>query len=67
VWVTVVKIPLSVIDAANSTLRCQWTGLGGDSLAVSGDAIWLTDFDGGTISRLNLQDTMARCASALHH
>jgi streptogramin lyase len=67
VWATVVKVPLSVIDPVTSTLLCQWTGPGGDSLSISQDAIWLTDFGAGTVSRFNLNDTVARCEGALHH
>jgi streptogramin lyase len=64
VWTTVWKIPLSVIDGVSATLLCQWQGPGGDSIGIGGGAIWLTDYHGGTISRFELDDTLARCHRA---
>ena len=66
VWTTMWKVPLSAVDTAsgrtgNSTLLCQWVGPGGDSLGIGHDAIWLTDYHGGTISRLQLQDAVSHC------
>jgi virginiamycin B lyase len=61
VWTTMFKTPLSCTDAATGTLRAQWSGPGGDSLGVSNDAIWLTDYRAGTISRLSLKDALKRC------
>ena len=61
VWTTMPKTPLSCTDAKTATLRVQWTGPGGDSLGVSDDAIWLTDYHGGTISRLQLTDALKHC------
>src|SRR5262249_37313636 len=52
VWTTVKKVPLSVVDAASDRLLCQWRGAGGDSLGVAFGAIWLTDYDAGTVSRI---------------
>jgi virginiamycin B lyase len=43
------------------SLRCHRTGPGGDSLGVGHGAIWLTDYHAGTISRIGLEDTLARC------
>jgi virginiamycin B lyase len=62
VWTTMVKVPLSAVDAATTTLRCQWTGPGGDSLGIGHGAIWLTDYHGGTIMRIELEDAMRGCA-----
>ncbi len=67
VWTTVWKMPLSVIDGASATLLCQWTGPGGDSLAISDGAIWLTDYHVGTISRIEMDDTLAHCNGASVH
>ena len=64
VWVTVAGIPLSEVDAASATLRCQWFGPGGDSLGVGHGAIWLTNYHAGTIARVDLRDTVARCHGA---
>jgi virginiamycin B lyase len=61
VWTTVAKTPLSVIDAATATLRCQWTGTGGDSLGIGHGAIWLTDFKAGTIARIDIRDALGQC------
>jgi hypothetical protein len=61
IWTTVAKVPLSATDAAAVALRCRWTGSGGDSLGVGHDAIWLTDYHAGTISRIKLEDALARC------
>jgi virginiamycin B lyase len=62
VWTTMVKVPLSVVDATTTTLLCQWTGPGGDSLGIGHGAIWLTDYHGGTITRIELDEAMKGCA-----
>jgi virginiamycin B lyase len=64
IWTTMPKVPLSVIDAATATLLCQWVGPGGDSLGIGHGAVWLTDYHAGTISRLELNDALARCKPA---
>jgi streptogramin lyase len=61
IWTTVAKVPLSAIDATAVALRCRWTGSGGDSLGIGHDAVWLTDYHAGTISRIKLEDALARC------
>jgi streptogramin lyase len=61
IWTTVWKIPLSVVDGASATLLCRWKGPGGDSLGIGDGAIWLTNYRAGTISRFELDDTLARC------
>jgi len=61
IWTTVMKTPLSMIDAKTATLRCQWTGAGGDSLGIGHGAIWLTDYHGGTVSRFDLDATVHAC------
>ena len=61
IWTTVAKVPLSAVDSAAVALRCRWTGPGGDSLGIGHDAIWLTDYHAGTISRIKLDDALARC------
>lgn len=61
IWTSMAKTPLSMVDAARSKLLCQWVGPGGDALGVGHGAIWLTDYHGGTVSRLDLQDTIDRC------
>jgi len=61
IWTTVAKVPLSAVDSAAAALRCRWTGPGGDSLGIGHDAIWLTNYHAGTISRIKLEDALARC------
>jgi streptogramin lyase len=61
VWTTVRKVPLSMVDGTTAALRCQWTGPGGDSLGIGHEAIWLTDYHAGTISRIALDDALAHC------
>jgi virginiamycin B lyase len=63
VWTTVLKVPLSVVNGATGSLLCQWAGPGGDSLGIGHGAIWLTDYQAGTISRIELRDALARCNS----
>jgi streptogramin lyase len=63
IWTTMPKVPLSAVNAADSKLLCQWVGPGGDSLGIGHDAIWLTDYHGGTVSRLELQDAVNHCRS----
>jgi streptogramin lyase len=63
VWLTVRRVPLSAIDSATNTLLCQWVGPGGDSLRIGHGAIWLTDYDGGTVTRYDLKDATSRCRS----
>jgi hypothetical protein len=63
IFTTMPKAPLSLIDAGTSTLRCQWRGAGGDSLAIGHGAIWLTDYHAGTISRFELEDVVTHCSA----
>jgi virginiamycin B lyase len=60
VWTTMNTLPLTLTDARNGQVLRQWTGAGGDSLGVSADAIWLTDYRGGTITRYAIADALAR-------
>jgi streptogramin lyase len=62
VWTTMIKVPLSLVDATTATLLCQWTGPGGDSLGIGHGAIWLTDYHEGTITRIELDEAMKGCA-----
>jgi virginiamycin B lyase len=61
VWTTMVKVPLSATDATTGRVLCQWFGPGGDSLGVSREAIWLTDYAGGDVYRYELKDVLAHC------
>ena len=64
VWTTMAKVPLSATDASTGQVLCQWVGPGGDSLGVSRDAIWLTDYDAGDVYRFDLEDVLAHCLGA---
>ncbi len=64
IWTTMPKMPLSAIDIESTSLKCRWAGPGGDSLGIGHDAIWLTDYYGGTLSRLPLKDALAHCHSS---
>jgi streptogramin lyase len=61
VWTTMPNVPLSAVSSATSALLCQWVGAGGDSLGIGHDAIWLTDYHLGTISRIPLNDALTHC------
>lgn len=61
IWTTMPKMPLSAIDIQTTSLQCRWAGPGGDSLGIGHDAIWLTDYHGGTLSRIPLADAVAHC------
>jgi streptogramin lyase len=61
VWTTVAKTPLSIEDGHTGLIRCQWSGPGGDSLGIGHDAIWLTNYDAGTISRIGIEDALHFC------
>ncbi len=61
IWTTMMKTPLTAIDAATSTILCQWTGEGGDSLSVGHGAVWLTNLHAGTVSRISLKDLPKEC------
>jgi streptogramin lyase len=67
VWTTVWKVPLSVVDGTSAALLCQWQGPGGDSLGIGDGAIWLTDYHAGTVSRIELDDTLGHCNGASGH
>ncbi|WP_375403922.1 hypothetical protein [uncultured Sphingomonas sp.] len=63
IWTTMMKTPLTAVDARTGTLLCQWKGEGGDSLNVGHGAIWLTNLRAGTASRIELKDVPADCAA----
>lgn len=61
IWTTFFKVPLSIVDASVPKLLCQWAGAGGDSIGFGHDAIWLTSYKAGTISRIGLADIPSDC------
>jgi hypothetical protein len=64
VWTTMIKTPLTAIDAAKSVVLCQWKGAGGDAIGVGHGAIWLTDLSAGTVMRIALSDIPKDCRAA---
>ena len=64
IWTTMIKTPLSVVDAAKAVILCQWKGTGGDAIGVGYGTLWLTSYTGGTISRIALSDLPQDCRPA---
>jgi len=53
-FVTLSGVPLTTVRVADNRPLRQWVGRGGDSLRVGHGAVWLTDYDGGTVGRYPL-------------
>lgn len=53
-WASLAKFPITRIDPLQNRVTGQWTGRGGDAIRVANGALWLTDYDGGTVSRFTL-------------
>ncbi len=64
VWVTMMKTPLTVVDATNVQTLCQWKGAGGDAVGVGHGSIWLTNLLRGTVTRIALVDVPKGCRAA---
>jgi DNA-binding beta-propeller fold protein YncE len=61
VWTTMSRVPLTVVDGNTGIVLCQWIGPGGDSLGVGHGAIWLTNYEAGTISRIEISNALRHC------
>lgn len=61
VWTSFIRVPLTVVDGHSGLALCQWTGPGGDALGIGYGAIWLTDYDAGTVSRIDMRDALRHC------
>jgi virginiamycin B lyase len=61
VWVTMMKTPLTVVDASRTQALCQWKGAGGDAVGVGHGSIWLTNLRLGTVTRIALSDVPKDC------
>ena len=59
IWTTVRGTPLSMIDPQTGTVQAQWIGNGGDSLGITDNAIWLTNYGQGTITKYALSAVLA--------
>ena len=55
VWITVMKVPLTRIDAGSGQVVGQWIGEGGDSVRFGHGSVWLTDLRKGLLWRIPLQ------------
>ncbi len=66
VWTTMMKTPLTAVDADRSVILCRWKGAGGDAVGVGLGAIWLTDLSAGTVLRIALSDLPKECRPAAH-
>ncbi len=64
VWVTMMKTPLTVVDASRTQTLCQWKGAGGDAVGVGHGSIWLTNLNSGTVTRIALSDVPKDCRAA---
>ncbi len=53
VWVSMMDVPLTAIDAKSNRAFRQWAGKGGDSLRFGFNCIWLTDYYSGSIERIS--------------
>ena len=60
-WVQVFGVArlARAFNVRSSVVR-QWVGPGGDSLAFGHNAVWLTNYDKGTIARLRIEDAIGR-------
>jgi virginiamycin B lyase len=58
VWLTVFDVPLTRIDGTSNKVVRQWVGNGGDSLRFGFDAIWLTNYKKGLLSRIAIQEPL---------
>ncbi|MDB6010753.1 MAG: hypothetical protein JWL65_3003 [Gammaproteobacteria bacterium] len=58
VWTTMTGTPLTAIDPTTRGVVRQWVGPGGDSLAFGHNAVWLTNYDKGTIARFRIEDAL---------
>jgi virginiamycin B lyase len=64
IWTSMMKMPLSLIDAGLNRLVCQWVGPGGDALNIGHGSLWLTDYHAGTIERIAIKDALAHCSGS---
>ena len=53
VWVTSFGFPISRIDPATNKVVQQFVGKGGDALRVGLGSVWLSNFEAGTVWRID--------------
>jgi virginiamycin B lyase len=61
-WVTMTGFPLARIDVTAETVAQQFWGEGGGAIQVSSGAIWLSNLNNGTISRIDPKLVLATLA-----
>jgi virginiamycin B lyase len=61
-WVTMPGFPLTRIDVASETVAQQFWGEGGGAILTSPGALWLTNLNNGTISRIDPKLVLATLA-----
>jgi streptogramin lyase len=61
VWITLFKTPLTAINARSGKLQCQWSGAGGDSMAVGHGSVWISNGREQTLTRFDIQRTLGHC------
>jgi len=52
VWVTMIGVPVTRIDATKNTVLSQWRGAGGDSIRAGLGSVWLTHLKAGVVWRI---------------
>jgi len=52
-WVTLIKFPITKIDPLTNKVSRQWAGPGGDSIRVGLGSLWLTDYQGQKVWRID--------------
>lgn len=53
VWATIVGTPLTNINAATNTVVRKWYGPGGDAICFGNGSVWLANYNGGVVWRIN--------------
>ena len=52
-WATVVGTPLTNVDATRNAVVKQWYGPGGDAICFGNGSLWLVNYNGGIVWRIN--------------
>jgi virginiamycin B lyase len=61
-WVTMTGFPLTRIDATAETVAQQFWGEGGGAILTSAGALWLSNLNNGTVSRIDPKLVLATLA-----
>lgn len=62
IWVTMTGFPLTRIDVTSETVAQQFWGEGGGAITASAGALWLSNLNNGTISRIDPKLILATLA-----